>query len=43
MSEFEKIFNRYTVACIVAIIAFAVCAAAITVYVRGQGNFFTTP
>ncbi len=41
MGEFERIFDKYTIISIAVIVVFSVCAVAITVYVKGQGNFFT--
>ena len=43
MKEFEGMLDKYTVFCILVIVASSVGAVALSIFEGMQGNFFTIP
>lgn len=41
MSEFEKVFNKYTVISILLLVINAVSSVVLTIFLKGDGNFFS--
>ena len=41
MSEFEKVFNKYTVISILLLVIIAVSSVVLSIFLKGDGNFFS--